>query len=396
MGGGAAVLRDPIYLDNAATTRASEGVVRVVEACLLENYGNPSSLHGLGVRAENIVKDASRVLAEAMGVSSEEIIFTSGGTESNNLAIFGSAMSRRREGSRVITTQVEHPSVYNAFVELGSMGFEPVFIPVDGNGVLDMDELRRSLTADTILVSVMCVNNEVGTVQPLAEVARAIRESPGKPLFHVDAVQSLFKVPFNPMEIGADLVSLSAHKIHGPKGCGALWIRRGVRLRPLLFGGGQQRALRSGTENVPGIAGFAQACKEALEDHDLPGRLALMRKRFIDGVLAEIPDSRVNGPAGGSDPSAAAPHIVNVGFAGVKGEVLVHMLEAKGIYVSTGSACSSRKSAASKVLESMKIPRAFLEGSIRVSFGRFTTMEEVDTAVAALKECVRELRSLRR
>ncbi|NPV69195.1 MAG: cysteine desulfurase [Firmicutes bacterium] len=384
--------RAEIYLDNAATTRASAEVAAEVSRCLLEAYGNPSSLHPKGIEAEEVVDRAARAVASALGGGKSNIVFTSGGTEANNLAIFGAVSWRRRPGARIISSRIEHPSVFNTVKELESLGFEVVFAGVDRDGVIDLDEFRGLLTPATVLVSVMHVNNETGAVQPLDAIAAAVRACDGKPLLHVDAVQSLGHVPFRPQDSGVDLASVSAHKVHGPKGVGALWIRDGVRLRPIIYGGGQQHSIRSGTENVPGISGFGVACSQIAADPGFAEReLGPIRETLARRIESEIPDAALLSPRHG-----AAPHILNVAFRGVKGEVLVRMLGSRGVHVSTGAACSSRKGETSRVLEAMGVPRDLAVGSIRLSLGRYNSLAEVDTVTGHLKEVVAGLRGFHR
>ncbi|MGE5542840.1 MAG: cysteine desulfurase family protein, partial [Bacillota bacterium] len=333
-----------IYLDNAATTRASAEVSAEVARCLTESYGNPSSLHDKGIEADGIVAKSAAALAAVVGVNPDEILFTSGGTEANNMAIFGAIPARRRASNRVVISSIEHPSVYNVGVELRRRGFDVVFAPVDCDGVLDLDRFREAVGPGAAFVSVMHVNNETGAIQPVDRVAAILRDLPEKPLLHVDSVQSLGHIPFRPADAGADLARVRAHKSHGPQGCGARWIRKGVRLDPIVFGGGQQRNLRSGTENVPGIAGFGAACRRIASS---PGSaresLALLRDAYLQR-LRGLHGAVVIGPRDtGTEPGASAPHILNVSFPGVKGEVLVRALGALRVYVSTGAACSSRK-----------------------------------------------------
>ncbi len=391
-----------VYLDNSATTRARPEVVRAVVSALEETYGNPSSPHGLGFRAERLVKEAREAVARALGAEPGEVVFTSGGTEANNLALVGAAHALRRRGRRVITTRVEHPSVLRACERLEEEGFEVVYLPVDRLGLISPADMAAALTPDTILVSIQHVNNEVGTVQPLPEVARVLGRGPGAPagagtglpLWHVDAVQSLGKLSLDVRRLGVDLVSLSAHKIHGPKGCGALYVRTGVKLRPLLVGGGQEGGLRAGTENVPGIAGFGAAVRLALaEREEAAARLAALRDRLAEGILRAVPQARLNGALAGR-PSEAAPHIVSVAFPGLRGEVLVHALEERGVYASTGAACSARRHAASHVLRALGLDPAAVEGTLRFSLSPLNTEEDVDAAVAAVGEAVAALRGL--
>lgn len=379
-----------IYLDNSATTRVRPEAAEAVRRAMEEEFGNPSSAHGLGLRAERAVREAREAVARGLGVDPDEVVFTSGGTEANNLAILGAARALRRRGGHVITTRVEHPSVLRACEVLEEEGFRVTRLGVDRAGRIDAGALEQALDAETILVSVMHVNNEVGAVQPLDEVAAVLarRRRDGLPLWHVDAVQSFARLPLAPRRLGIDLVTLSAHKIHGPKGCGALYARRGVLLKPLLVGGGQEGGRRSGTENVPGIAGFGVAARLALaEREEAAGRMARLRGRLVEGILAAVPWARLNGPGGDG-----APHIASIAFPGVRGEVLIHALEERGVYASTGAACAARRAQPSHVLAAMGLAPEEIEGTIRFSLSPFTTAEEVEAAIGAVAEAAAELR----
>ena len=378
-----------IYLDNAATTRPDPAVVAAMTSALTEGYGNPSSIHGKGVEAERRVAEARAQVAALLGVPPAAVLFTSGGTEANNLAIKGAARAYRNRGRHLIGTAVEHSSVLEALRTLEAEGFALTVLPVDRGGRIDPDEVRRALRPDTLLVSVMAVNNEVGTVQPVAEIARIVRDARGEgrlPLFHVDAVQALGRVPIPVAEI--DLLTVSAHKVHGPKGAGALVVREGVRLEPLLHGGEQQRGVRPGTENVPGIVGFGQAAARLREEGPAAAHLQRLRARLVER-LGDIAGLAINTPAAG-----AAPHILNVCLAGVRGETLVHRLEMEGIYVSTGSACHSHDPRPSHVLVAMGLSRQEALSSIRISLARTTTHEDIEAAGDALTRAVADLRVL--
>lgn len=383
--------RREIYLDNAATTRPDPAVVAAMVEVLTEGYGNPSSIHGKGLEAERRVAEARAQVAAVLGVPPATVVFTSGGTEANNLAIKGAAhaTSGRRH---LVGTAVEHSSVLSVLRSLEAQGFSATIVPVDHTGRVDPDEVRRQVRPETALVSVMAVNNEAGTVQPIAEIAGVLREARGGkrfPLLHVDAVQAYGRVPLPSAEI--DLLTVSAHKVHGPKGIGALIVREGVRLDPLLHGGEQQRGVRPGTENVPGIVGFGRAAVRLRDDGEttvaqlrrLRARL-IARASLIDGVL-------VNGPDADAD---AAPHIVNLSIRGVRGETLVHRLEMDGVYVSTGSACHSRDPRPSHVLVAMGLSPEEALSSVRISLARTTTDDDVDEAVEALTRAIGELRVL--
>ncbi|MDR0424037.1 MAG: cysteine desulfurase [Clostridiales Family XIII bacterium] len=467
-----------VYLDNSATTRPYPEVARLVMEAMEGVYGNPSALHDAGLAAEKAVREARRRLADAAGAEPDSLVFTSGGTESDNMALICGAESGKRRGKRIISSRIEHPAVIESCRALEEKGFEVAFADVDSHGAVVPASVEQLMNEDAILISCMHVNNETGTIQPVGELLR-LRDSferrvGRRLLFHVDAVQSFGKIPldfglgffgksidevkdgnffsqycenFNNCRNspgGADLIAFSAHKIHGPMGSGALYVRRGVNIKPLIYGGGQERGLRSGTENVPAIAGFGLAAKMASER--LGSRAAFvagLRKRLLSGLLSEVGDIKVNGhaevlresaaaagpagdaagpPAGAAQMArsaqaarsaqtaqaaqmaqtarsaqmAASPYILNVSFRGIRGEVLLHDLESKGIFVSTGSACSSKKGGGSPVLKAMGLPQADVEGAIRFSLSEFNTAEEIDYAVEAVKASAARLRRLRR
>lgn len=361
-------------------------MVRAME----EDYGNPSSAHRRGQAAEQAVKAARAAVAQVLSVEMEEVVFTSGGTEANNLAILGLVRARARRGRHLITTAVEHPSVLEVFRRLENEGFRVTYLPVDQEGRPDLNTLSEVLTPETILVSTMYVNNEVGAVTPLEEVAALLNKREPRPAWHVDAVQAFARFPLLPHRLGIDLVSLSAHKIGGPKGVGALFVRRGTRLEPQLFGGGQEGGLRSGTENVPGIVGLGVAAQLAWHEHmEAVAHMGKLKARLQERILAEIPDTVVNGPK-----EQGAPHILNISFSGLRGEVLLHALEERGIYVSTGSACSSRQAPGSHVLRAMRLSPPLRDAAIRFSLAPTNTEEEIDYTVECLKEIVPELRAI--
>ena len=379
-----------IYLDNSATTAALPEVAIAVKEMLTENYGNPSSLHGLGIKAEKALGEARRQVAGLIGARPTEIYFTSGGTEANNWALLGIARARRRQGRHLITTAIEHPSILATCRRLEADGFEVTYLPADARGVIRLADLEAALREDTILVSVMSVNNEVGSRQPVADIARLVH-SRSRAVLHVDHIQGYGKIPLNCREAGIDLMSLSGHKIHGPKGVGALYIKEGLRLEPLLTGGGQEAGQRSGTENTAGIAGFGVAAQLAAADFARrTARMQEIKLELARRLVAEIPGAVINGPP----PEEGAPNIINVSFPGVRAEVLVHMLEQRGIYVSTGSACHSRRESASHVLQALHLERWRQDGAIRISLGALNRLEEVEPTVEAFKECVQELWSL--
>ncbi|HEV8340658.1 MAG TPA: cysteine desulfurase family protein [bacterium] len=381
-----------IYLDNAATTRPGSSVVAAMVAALSEGYGNPSSIHGKGLAAEQVVSAARAQVAAAIGVPPAWVVFTSGGTEANNLAIKGAARAYSRRGRHLIGTAVEHSSVLETLRSLEADGFALTLVPVDRRGRVDPAAVTAALRPETVLLSVMAVNNEVGTIQPVAEIAQAVSARRGRgrlPLLHVDAVQAFGRVSIPTAQI--DLLTISAHKVHGPKGVGALIVREGVRIEPLLHGGDQQRALRPGTENVPGIVGFGEAAAR-IQAGGEEGAAALRSLRaHLADRLALIEGVSINGP---DQDDLAAPHILNVSLAGVRGETLVHRLEVDGIYVSTGSACHSRDPRPSHVLLAMGLDREAALSSVRISLARSTTIEEIDDAADAIARAVGELRVL--
>lgn len=372
------------YLDNSATTRCSNEAVKIMTKVLQEDFGNPSSLHNKGMEGENYVKAARSEIAKTLKVNDKEIYFTSGGTESNNLAIIGAARAYRRSGNKVITTMIEHPSVANPFAYLEDNGFEVTYLPVDNLGQVDLNALREAMTEDTILVSVMHVNNEIGAVQPIEEIAEIVKSVNKECVFHVDAIQSYGKFRIYPKKMGIDMLSVSGHKIHGPKGSGFLFVKDKIKLKPIILGGGQEWGMRSGTENVPAIAGLGVAAREIYADFDNNiDRMYKLRDRFISEVT-KIDGVTVNGPLDHS----GAPHIISVSVSGVRAEVLLHALEDRNIYVSAGSACSSNKPAISKTLKAIGLDQKLLDSTVRFSFSIHTTEEEVDYAVSALQELV--------
>jgi cysteine desulfurase len=375
-----------IYLDNSATTQPDMQVVDVVKRAMESYYGNPSSLHRLGVEAENVLKQARSVAAQALRCKPTEIIFTSGGTESNNTALKGVAFQYQSRGKHIITSQVEHPSVYDVCKQLEEFGFSVTYLPVDQEGRVSLEDVKAAIQPDTILVSLMHVNNELGTLQPVKGLGEYLKQFP-KILFHVDAVQSFGKVPLAPREFGIDLLSVSAHKFHGPRGVGFLYKREGVKLQPLLMGGGQEAGIRSGTENIPAIAGMAKAIKLLADTGaNEAARMAAMVKHLREGV-AKIPGCLVNTPEYGS-----APHILNLSVPGAKAEVLLHSLEERGFYVSTKSACSSKADEPSRVLMATGMDRTRALSALRISVSRLNTLDEIEQFIAALQETVDRIR----
>ena len=384
--------RKEIYFDNSATTRVFDSVRDIMTETMTAEYGNTSSLHTKGVEAEQYVREARAEIAKSLRVKEKEIIFTSGGTESNNLAILGTALANRRSGNHIITSCIEHASVYNTTAFLEEQGFRVTYLPVDHNGHVSPEDLRAAICDDTILVSIMYVNNEMGAVEPIAKLAQVLRETKPQAYFHADAIQAYGKYVIRPKKEGIDLLSVSGHKIHGPKGVGFLYVDERVKIRPILFGGGQQMGMRSGTENVPGCAGLGAAAKEIYRDHEAKvDHLYALKDRFVSG-LHELEGVTVHGLTGRD----SAPQIVSAGFEGIRAEVLLHALEEKGIYVSSGSACSSNHPGISGTLRGIGVKESLLDSTLRFSFGVFNTEDEVDECLRVLKELLPLLRRYRR
>lgn len=373
-----------VYLDNSATTKQYDEVTELMVECMKNNFGNPSSLHRVGLNAEKLVKNARKQVANAIGVKEDEIIFTSGGTESDNMAIVGMARALKRKGNKIVTTKVEHPAVLESFKKLEDEGFETVYIDVDENYQVDVEKLKKAIDEKTILISVMHVNNETGAINPIEEIAKI----KGDALLHVDAVQSFGKLSI-PTD-GVDLISVSSHKIHGPKGIGALVVKKGLNIKPILVGGGQEKNLRSGTENVPAIVGFGLASELATANlEEKTANMADVRKYLAEKIKDEIEDVSF------FTKEQSCPSVLNISFLGTRGEVILHSLETADIYVSTGSACSSNKSGkGSHVLKACNATQKELEGAIRFSFDEFNTIEQMDYVVENLKESVVTFRKL--
>ena len=377
-----------VYLDNSATTRCFDQVAALITQIMCEDYGNPSSLHRKGVQAEKYIRYAKDVIARNLKVNEKEIFFTSGGTESDNLAIRGGAYANCRSGRHLITTQIEHPAVLQTMKHLEEEGFRVTYLPVDAKGCIRLEDLERAITGETILVSIMHTNNEVGSLQPVAQAGALIKRMNPKILFHVDAVQGYGKFKIYPKKMKIDLLSVSAHKIHGPKGVGFLYVDEKVKIKPIVFGGGQQGGIRSGTENVPGIAGMAKAVEMIYGNLDQEiEKLYIIKKAFVDG-MRKLDDVVVNG----CPDENGAPHVVSVSIRGVRSEVLLHALEDKGIYVSAGSACSAHKPQPSATLRAMGIPQDLLGSTIRFSFSVFTTMEEINYTLQTMYDIIPMLR----
>lgn len=376
------------YLDNSATTRCYKEVAEIVAKTMTEDFGNPSAMHLKGVEAENYVKEAAKAIAKTLKVQDKEIYFTSGGTESDNWALIGTALANHRQGKHMITTPFEHSAVSAPLAWLQEQGFEITVIPVDEEGNLDLKKLEEAIREDTILVSTMFVNNEMGAVVPVEEVGRIVHEKNPRTLYHVDAIQAYGKYKIYPKKMGIDLLAVSGHKIHGPKGVGFLYINEKAKVQPFILGGGQQKGMRSGTDNVPGIAGLGTAAKMIYQNLDENVEHMRELKLYFAKELATLEQVEINGPK----PERGAPHILNVSFLGVRSEVLLHSLEDMGIYVSAGSACSSHKRAGSSSLGALRLTPERKESAIRFSFCETTTKEEINYTLEALRKLLPMLR----
>ena len=377
-----------VYLDNSSTTRAYRACAEAVADVMYNSYGNPSSMHRKGIEAEKLVKTAREQISETLKVAPGEIYFTSGGTESDNLAIMGVCSANR--GKHILSTTIEHPAVLNTLRHLEGKGYIIELIPVLKDGTVDLEKLSRMIRKDTALVTVMYVNNEIGTVEPVEKIGKIIKSRNPNTVFHVDAVQAYGKIPFTAASTGADLISISGHKIHGPKGIGALYVKNKTKLAPIIFGGGQQNNLRPGTENVPGIVGLGIAAQKSCESVEKNAeKMRRLRDRLRDGIAEKIDDLAINTAS-----ENTAPHILNISFANVKSEVLLHSLESEGIYVSSGSACSSHKKGPSYVLTAIGVDKKMIDGSIRFSLSEFNTEEEIDYTILKVADNVAKIRKL--
>ena len=377
-----------VYLDNSATTRCFDEVAQLMLRIMCEDYGNPSSMHHKGVEAEHYIRHARETLAKILKVNEKEILFTSGGTESDNIALIGTAMANHRTGRHLITTQIEHPAILQTMRYLEDQGFRVTYLPVDRHGKIRLEDLQDAICKETILVSIMHTNNEIGTLEPIAEAGELIKKINPHTVFHVDAVQGFGKFRIYPSRMNIDLLSVSAHKIHGPKGVGFLYVNDKIKISPIIYGGGQQKGMRSGTENVAGAAGLARAAELMYENLDADmERLYRLREMFLQGI-SKIEHVKVNGCEG----KEGASHIVSLSVRGVRSEVLLHALEDRGIYVSAGSACASNKPMPSATLKAIGIERDLLESTIRFSFSVFTTEEEIRYTLKALYEMIPMLR----
>ena len=377
------------YLDNSATTAVAPEVKDIMIKLMCDDFGNPSSLHMKGVEAEKYIKEAKAVIAKSLKVNEKEIIFTSGGTESNNLALIGAAMANKRAGNHIITTSIEHASILSTVEFLSDNGFRVSYIPVDKDGHVDLEVLKAEICEETIIVSVMYVNNEIGTIEPIEEIAKSIKAVNPNTIFHVDAIQAYGKYIIHPKKHGIDMMSVSGHKINGPKGSGFLYVADKIKIKPIIYGGGQQKGMRSGTENVPAIAGLGEAVRVCYTDFaNKVNKLYELKNYFIDEI-SSIENIRINSKKG----ELSAPHIVSVSFVGVRSEVMLHTLEDRNIYVSAGSACSSNKQkSVSATLKSIKLSAEEIDSTIRFSFCFNTTKEEIDYAINTVKENITMLR----
>ncbi len=381
-----------VYLDNSATTKCFGEVAQLMSKIMTQDYGNPSSMHTKGVESEHYLRYAREVIAKNLKVYEKEILFTSGGTESDNLALIGTAFANCRAGRHLITTQIEHPAILQTMQYLEKQGFEVTYLPVDENGQLRLSDLEKALRKDTILVSIMHTNNEIGSLQPIAEAGELIKRIDKSIVFHVDAVQGYGKFRIYPKRMNIDLLSVSAHKIHGPKGVGFLYINEKIKIHPIVFGGGQQKGMRSGTENVPGIAGMTLAIEKVYNNLDEDVERIYRLKDYFVRSVAGIPDVKVNGLPG----KDSAPHVVSLSVRGVRSEVLLHALEEKGVYVSAGSACASNKPSVSATLKAIGVDKDLLDSTIRFSLSTFTTKEEIDYTLQNLYDIIPMLRKYTR
>ena len=379
-----------VYLDNAASTRVSKPVIELMNKAMDEDYANPSAKHLKGMEAEKYLKEAAAKIAKTMKVSEKEIVFTSGGTESNNMALIGAAMARQRYGKHIISTAIEHSAVHQVLVYLADLGFEYSILKVDEKGQISLEELKSLLRADTILVSVMYVNNEIGAVQDIKAIADIVHGYNKDIYMHTDAIQAYGKFKIFPKKEGIDLLSVSAHKLHGPKGSGFLYIDERVNIKPVIYGGGQQRGLRSGTLNIPGIAGLGEAAKEAYEDFDKEVEYIYSLRDYLIDEIIKLNDEgiKLNSEKG----IKFAPHVLSISISGVRAEVLLHAMEERGVYIASGSACSSNHPGLSGTLKGIGLKEEFLSSTVRVSFSKYNNKEELDFFLANLKELIPQLR----
>ena len=375
-------------MDNSATTAVLPEVADIVAKAMTEDYGNPSSMHRKGIEAEKYIRNAKEIIAKSLKVKEKELIFTSGGTESNNLALIGMAEANKRAGKHIITSCIEHPSVQNTLKYLEEQGFDITWLPVDEKGHVSITNLKKNLRKDTILVSVMYVNNEIGALQSVEEISKIVKEYNSNIILHTDAVQAFGKYRIYPKKQGIDALSVSGHKIHAPKGIGFLYVSEKIKIKPILFGGGQQRNMRSGTDNVPGIAGIGEAVRRAYENFDEKiDNMFRLKNYFIDR-LSQLENIKINS----QKDKKSAPHIINASFCGVRSEVMLHALEDKNIYVSAGSACSSNHPHISETLSGIGLSLEKIDSALRFSFSEYTSMQELDYTINCIKELLPVLR----
>ncbi len=377
-----------IYLDNSATTKCFSEVAELMTKIMCEEYGNPSSMHLKGVESENYIRHTKEIIAKNLKVSEKEIVFTSGGTESDNMALIGVALANRRRGNHLITTMIEHPAILQTMQFLENSGFKVTYLPVDEYGLIHLEDLERAITKETILVSIMHTNNEIGALEPIMEAGAVIKRRNPNTLFHVDAVQGYGKFRILPKKMNIDLLSVSGHKIHGPKGIGFLYVSEKVKIQPIIFGGGQQKGMRSGTENVPAIAGLGKAIEMIYESLDEEVEKMYRLKEYFVSWVTKIEGIKINGKIGYD----SAPHVVSVSVRGVRSEVLLHSLEERNIYVSAGSACASNKPQTSATLKAIGVEKDLLDSTIRFSFSVFTTKEEIDYTLRVMNDMIPMLR----
>ncbi|MCR2045544.1 cysteine desulfurase family protein [Anaerosalibacter massiliensis] len=380
-----------VYLDNCATTKPREEVIDEINFMLKKSYGNPSSLHRLGFNAEKKVEESREIISGFLNVNNDEIYFTSGGTESNNIAIQGLVNKNKKRGNHIITTEIEHPSVLNIFKYYESKGFDITYLKVDRFGFIDLNELEKSIKDSTILISIMLVNNEIGTIEPVGEIRKILDKKASNAYIHLDGIQALGKIPLELNKWSIDTFSFSGHKIHGPKGIGGLYIRKGTNISPIIYGGNQEREIRSGTENTLGIVGMGKAVEIVKNNFNKENKYVRELKNYMhEKIMTNIPEIKVNSLLDES----FSPYILNISFLGVRGEVLLHYLENKGIYVSTGSACSSHGKGKSHVLKAIGLNNNEIEGAIRFSLSHLNTKNDINYVVEELKKSVEDIRQI--
>lgn len=380
-----------VYLDNSATTKPRESVIEEMNIMLREDYGNPSSLHRMGLNVEKKIKKSREMISKYLNIKTSELFFTSGGTESNNIAIQGIIEANKNKGKHIISSKIEHPSVLNILKKYEQNGFDITYLDVDEYGIIDINQFKESLSENTILVTLMMVNNEIGSIQPIEDIKKIINEKRLNTVLHVDGIQALGKIDFNIKKLGIDSFSFSGHKIYGPKGIGGLYVKEGLNINPIIFGGNQEKGVRSGTENTPGIIGLSKAI-ESLSDKDKEENKNIreIKEYFVDNIKKNIENIKINSLLN----EKSAPHIVNISFLNTRGEVLLHFLENDNIFVSTGSACSSKNDKLSHVLKAMNLNLEKIESAIRFSFSIYNTKEQIDYVIEKLKVSVDEIRDI--